>query len=56
MIPFFFFYERFFNCKKYKKIQNKTKEVHVSSIAMEANKTALFFNLKRTKQQHLTNN
>ena len=30
--------------------------VNFSSIVFEVNKTVLFFNLKRTKQQHLTNN
>ena len=39
MIAFFFFYERYFNCKKYKKYKKKTKEVQVSSnvVAISSN-------------------
>ena len=40
-----------------KNTKNNYREVHVSSIVMEVKRQVIFlFNLKRTKQQHLTNN
>ena len=54
MISFFaFFCERCFNCRKYRKTQNKTKRVVISSNIYEVNKTVhiIFKYDKRLKRK-----